>query len=90
MKKDHKNPSRRAAAYTRQSKFEGSRRQKRAWLVREVMAAPGLPSAELLHRLNAEERKAGRDGVADGEFDSIMADLAREGFFRFEGDGWFA
>ena len=90
LKKDHKNPSRRAAAYTRQSKFEGSRRQKRAWLVREVMAAPGLPSAELLHRLNAEERKAGRDGVADGEFDSIMADLAREGFFRFEGDGWFA
>ena len=44
LKKDHKNPTRRAAAYTRQSKFEGSRRQKRAWLVREVVAAPGLSS----------------------------------------------
>ncbi len=90
LKKDHKNPSRKAAAYTRQSKFEGSRRQKRAWLVREVMAAPGLPSAELLRRLNAAERKAGRDGVAQADFDSIMADLSREGFFRLEGGGWRA
>ena len=90
LKKDHKNPSRKAAAYTRQSKFEGSRRQKRAWLVREVMAAPGLPSAELLRRLNAAERKAGRDGVAQADFDSIMADLSREGFFRLEGSGWRA
>ena len=88
LKKDHKNPTRRAAAYTRQSKFEGSRRQKRAWLVREVMAAPGLSSAELLHRLNVEERKSGRDGVEGDEFESIMADLAREGFFHREGDGW--
>ena len=90
LKKDHKNPTRRAAAYTRQSKFEGSRRQKRAWLVREVMAAPGLSSAELLRRLNLEERKAGRDGVGSNEFESIMADLAREGFFRREGDEWLA
>lgn len=88
LKKDHKNPTRRAAAYTRQSKFEGSRRQKRAWLVREVMAAPGLSSAELLRRLNIEERKSGRDGVEGDEFESIMADLAREGFFHREGDGW--
>ncbi|WP_417754570.1 adenine glycosylase [Slackia isoflavoniconvertens] len=90
LKKDHKNPTRRAAAYTRQSKFEGSRRQKRAWLVREVMAAPGLSSAELLRRLNIEERKSGRDGVEGDEFESIMADLAREGFFHHEGDGWLA
>ena len=90
LKKDHKNPTRRAAAYTRQSKFEGSRRQKRAWLVREVMAAPGLSSAELLRRLNVEERKSGRDGVEGDEFESIMADLAREGFFHREGDGWLA
>ncbi len=90
LKKDHKNPARKATAYTRQSKFEGSRRQKRAWLVREVMAAPGLSSAELLRRLNAEERKAGRDGVPEADFDSIMADLSREGFFRFEDGGWRA
>ena len=90
LKKDHKNPTRRAAAYTRQSKFEGSRRQKRAWLVREVMAAPGLSSAELLRRLNVEERKSGRDGVEGDEFESIMTDLAREGFFHREGDEWLA
>ena len=36
------NPSRRSAHHTRQSRFEGSRRQKRAWLLRAVMADPGV------------------------------------------------
>ncbi len=51
------------------------------------MAAPGLSSAELLRRLNIEERKSGRDGVEGDNSESIMADLAREGFFHREGDG---
>ena len=34
------NPTRRSASYSRQSAFEGSRRQKRAWIVRRVLAAP--------------------------------------------------
>ena len=46
LKKTHANPSRKAAAYTRQSAFEDSRRQKRAWVLREVMARPGLSTAE--------------------------------------------
>ena len=37
------NPSRRSAHYARQSAFEGSRRQKRAELVRVVLAEPGIP-----------------------------------------------
>ena len=90
LKKDYKNPSRSATAYTRQSAFEGSRRQKRAWLVREVLASPGIASEELLARLNEEERKAGRDGVDGAFFDSIMGDLCREGFFQGDATGWRA
>ena len=80
------NPSRRSAHYTRQSAFEGSRRQKRAEVVRVVLAAEGAVSLEEVHRLlNRFERERGRDDV-DGElFFSIVADLAREGFFTVEG-----
>ena len=41
------NPSRRSAHYARQSAFEGSRRQKRAELVRVVLAEPGIGADEL-------------------------------------------
>ncbi len=90
LKRTHRNPSRRAAAYTRQSAFEGSRRQKRSWLLREVMGCPGISDDELWERLNRVERKAGRDGVDRELFSSIMADLAREGFFTHDESGWHA
>lgn len=80
------NPTRRAAAYSRQSAFEGSRRQKRAWIVRRVLAAPeGVEPSRVLEELTAAERKAGRDGVAADLFASIVDDLVAEGFFRREG-----
>lgn len=88
LKRTQGNPSRRAAAYTRQSAFEGSRRQKRSWLLREVMASPGIESEELMARLNRIEREAGRDGVDRATFDSIMGDLEREGFFVRSASGW--
>ena len=50
------NPSRRSAHHTRQSAFEGSRRQKRAELVRIVLAAPGIAAPELAGRLDAFEQ----------------------------------
>lgn len=77
------NPSRRSAHHVRQSAFEGSRRQKRAWMVRQVLAAgeAGVVCDKLHERLNAHERAAGRDGVAVEEFASIAADLVGEGFF---------
>lgn len=85
------NPSRRSAHYTRQSAFEGSRRQKRAELVRTVLAAPdGIPAPELHERLNAFERAAGRPEVDFPLFDSIAEDLVAEGFFRREGDRYRA
>lgn len=84
------NPSRRSVHYTRQSAFEGSRRQKRAELVRIVLAEPGIGADELAERLDAFERTAGRDGVDAATFDSIVGDLVAEGFFRSEEGAFFA
>lgn len=84
------NPSRRSAHYARQSAFEGSRRQKRAELVRVVLAEPGIGADELAERLDAFERAVGRDGVDAATFESIVADLVSEGFFRREGGAFFA
>lgn len=84
------NPSRRSAHYTRQSAFEGSRRQKRAELVRVVLAEPGIGADELAERLDVFERAAGRDGVDAATFDSIVGDLVTEGFFRNEEGTFFA
>lgn len=82
------NPSRRSAHHTRQSAFEGSRRQKRAELVRIVLAAgpEGIDAAEAGVLLNETERRAGRDGVGDEEIASIIDDLASEGFFKRVGE----
>ncbi|MDO4443860.1 MAG: adenine glycosylase [Slackia sp.] len=90
LKKTQVNPTRKSASYTKQSAFEGSRRQKRAWIVREVMACPGIAHDELHRRLDEVELKAGRDRVADGEFDAIVSALSREGFFTQVDDGWRA
>lgn len=84
------NPSRRSAHHTRQSAFEGSRRQKRAELVRIVLSEPGIGEEELSRRLDEFERAAGRDGVDAATFDSIVRDLVSEGFFRREGKGFVA
>ncbi|WP_080798126.1 HhH-GPD family protein [Arabiibacter massiliensis] len=84
------NPSRRSAHHTRQSAFEGSRRQKRAELVRVVLAEPGIGEDELARRLDAFERAAGRDAVDAATFASIVSDLVTEGFFRQEGEGFWA
>ncbi len=81
------NPSRRSAGHSRQSAFEGSRRQKRAWITRRVLAAPeGVYRAAVLADLNAAELAAGRPEVDPPLFDSIVADLLAEGFFREEND----
>lgn len=80
------NPTRRSASYSRQSTFEGSRRQKRAWIVRRVLAAPeGVAAAIVVRELSDAERAAGRDEVEDALFASIVNDLVSEGFFRRDG-----
>ncbi len=84
------NHARRSAAYARQSAFEGSRRQKRAEVVRIVLSEPGIELESLAAALDREEAAAGRAAVDRDVFESIVADLVREGFFRQVGDGFVA
>ncbi|MDO4437288.1 MAG: adenine glycosylase [Coriobacteriaceae bacterium] len=90
LKKTVPNPSRRAKAYTRQSKFEGSRRQKRAEVVRMLLTAQAageaLDAGAILQGLNRVEREAGRPAVELEFVQSLLDDLQREGFCR-EADG---
>jgi len=89
LKRSLPNPSRRSAHHTQQSRFEGSRRQKRAWLLRAVMEEPGLPVEEYARDLGRAERDAGRDAPDGDEVSAILGDLAAEGFLAAEGDRWF-
>ena len=83
------NPTRRAKAYTRQSRFEGSRRQKRAYLLRCVLDGTG-ELGELVADLGQAEARAGREAPAEDEVAGILADLEREGFLMRLPDGSWA
>mgnify|MGYP002566378415 CR=1 FL=1 len=85
LKQEVANPSRRSAHHTRQSAFEGSRRQKRAEVLRVVLAEPGIPLDDAHARLNAFEAAGGRGSVDRALFESIVDDLVSEGFFRRDG-----
>lgn len=86
LKKTASNPTRRSASYTRQSKFEGSWRQKRSMLVREVLGSPGLGVQEARDALDAHERSAGRDTLDADDFERLVTELEAEGFFSRVGD----
>ncbi|MDR3686705.1 MAG: adenine glycosylase [Coriobacteriia bacterium] len=89
LKRSLPNPSRRSAHHTRQSRFEGSRRQKRAWLLRAVMEESGLSAEEYGRDLGRAERDAGRDAPDVGDVSAILDDLVADGFLAREGDRWF-
>ncbi|MEG2006919.1 MAG: adenine glycosylase [Raoultibacter sp.] len=76
------NPSRKSAHYARQSTFAGSRRQKRAEALRQVLSCPGMTDAALFAALNEGERSAGRDAIDEETYRSIVGDLVKEGFFQ--------
>lgn len=80
LKKTVPNPSRRSKSHTKQSAYEGSRRQKRAELIRLLLAAQELTLDELTEELSSHEKKEGRPGVDAPLVQSIMEDLEQEGF----------
>lgn len=86
LKQTLPNPSRRSKHYTKQSKFEGSRRQKRAEVVRVVLAAEeeGISFGDVAAELDAFEVKHKRSPIARDLLESILADLVQEGFFTFD------
>ena len=85
------NPSRRSKTHTRQSQYVGSVRQKRAFLLREVLAAPaaGASTEELLEALNTFELAAGRETVLPEELGEVLVALAVEGFLVEVAPGWW-
>lgn len=87
LKKSVPNPSRRSKQHTRQSKFEGSHRQKRAFILRRVLE--GTASFEqLAAALDAEELAAGRERVSADELRSILHELACEHMIEQRGELW--
>ncbi|MDR2108834.1 MAG: adenine glycosylase [Coriobacteriales bacterium] len=82
------NPSRASLHHTSQSRFEGSRRQKRAFLLRELLALQHASTDQLSASLNAAERKAGRTALTAEEVAVILHSLADEGFICAVGDVW--
>lgn len=82
LKRTLPNPSRRSAHHTRQSTFEGSRRQKRAVLLRAVMASPGVRAHELA-------RDPGqRYGIDAATAEAVLQELERDGFIRSTDGCW--
>ena len=90
LKKTHANPSRRSRTYTRQSAFEGSHRQRRAEVVRILLAArPGsLAFDEIEERLGCIETSQGRKPVDEAEMHKLLEELAGEGFCRETEGQW--
>ena len=78
LKRTMPNPCRRSAHHTRQSPFEGSRRQLRARILRAVVNAPGGDAEGYAEMLDAQPQDA----------EELLAELATEGFLVAEDDRW--
>ena len=94
LKKTVPNPARRSRSHVRQSRFEGSHRQKRAAAVRALLDArqadEALDAASLARILSASEEAAGREGVDETFARDLLEELESEGFCRKIGESWSA
>lgn len=92
LKATTSNPTRRSKGYVRQSRFEGSHRQKRAALLRMLLdardAGEGETTDALAAALSAAEQAAGRESVSTADALRLLEELAAEGFCRRAGDRW--
>jgi A/G-specific adenine glycosylase len=78
LKQNHPNPGRRSSHHAQQSRFEGSNRQQRSRLVREILGQPGITLEKLCSLLLAEQHTVVRNLEA----------LQREGFLELQGSGY--
>lgn len=85
LKRSGINPTRASTSYTRQSAFIGSRRQKRAELVRIVLGTQqGISLKDAHEALDDKETADGRPPVDEALFRSIVDDLEHEGFLQIK------
>lgn len=78
LKQNHPNPGQRSKHHTRQSSFEGSNRQLRSRILRQIIAQPGITVKQILSGITAEE-------------ETICANIEamqREGFLMKKGRGY--
>jgi A/G-specific adenine glycosylase len=75
LKKKVGNPSRRSRHHVRQSRFEGSDRQVRGAILREVLAEPGLTCAQMGKRLEGQARRV--KDVIQGMLDERLLQVIR-------------
>ncbi len=85
LKKATANPSRRSRHYSRQSTFEGSRRQKRAELVRVALSSNEVSFEEFYEALGAFEKAHKRPCPDPALVRDILDDLIKEGFLTAQG-----
>ncbi len=83
------NPNRRSKHYVKQNKFEGSRRQKRAEIVRIVLGAEQISYADLVCELIKFEQEHKRPKPDKELIDKILLDLISEGFLKCK-DGFYS
>lgn len=85
LKKTLPNPSRRSKSHVRQSRFEGSHRQKRAELVRLLLGhrsagRRGVDLVTITEELSAIEAEAGRKKISARDVAALLEELEAEGF----------
>lgn len=93
LKKTLPNPSRRSKSHVRQSRFEGSHRQKRAELVRLLLGhrsagRRGVDLVTITEELSAIEAEAGRKKISARDVAALLEELEAEGFCHKTGGNW--
>ena len=90
LKRTVPNPSRRSRSHVRQSHFEGSHRQKRAEVVRLLLAAreKGATADDITSSLSRIEESAGREAVEPSYVKALLGELAKEGFCSETNGRW--
>ena len=78
LKRRVSNPSRRSRHHSRQSPFEGSKRQLRARTLRVVLDEPGSALDQIRDAL----------GGSVDEVEAVLEELVNEGFLEVLGDGY--
>ena len=81
VKKKHQNPARRSSTYAKQSKFEGSPRQLRGAVLRELNASAKTESDIYL-------KTSGTNYVRKSQLKTVLASLKRDGLIRFHAGKW--
>lgn len=93
LKKTIPNPSRRSKSHIKQSRFEGSHRQKRAELLRILLAHKdegGVEASALAEELSQVEVSAGRKPLDEQVTFDLLEELAKEGFCQKNNELWLS